>query len=241
MRRRAFFLLLPLLSGCALPPAGDSVPDAWLLGEQHDVTTHQLAHLHTIESLAARGELAAVVIEMAESGHSTAGLAPGASEADVRTALAWHDDEWPWKSYGPAVMAAVRAGVPVLGANLPRSDLRAAMKNTALDSALSPDGLQIQRDAVREGHCGLLPESEIPGMARVQIARDRAMAQAVRSSAVPGRTVVLLAGGRHVDEDWGVPKHLAGTGLRVRVTVWPGEPPARDECAALRERLRGKP
>jgi hypothetical protein len=45
-----------------------------LLGEQHDAATHQEMHRRAIEALGARGALAAVALEMAEQGRSTAGL-----------------------------------------------------------------------------------------------------------------------------------------------------------------------
>ena len=54
-------------------------------------------------------------LEMAEAGHSTAALPTDAAEAAVRAALSWDERLWPWQPYAGAVMAAVRAGVPVLG------------------------------------------------------------------------------------------------------------------------------
>jgi uncharacterized iron-regulated protein len=212
--------------------------DAILLGEQHDAPGHQEVHRQVVQALAARNVLAALAIEMAEQGHSTAGLPRGASEASVKAALAWDDDGWPWSSYAPAVMAAVRAGVAVIGANLPRAQLRAAMADAALDTAVSAGVLQTQREAVRDGHCGLLPESQIAPMARAQIARDRAMAQAVTQAIVPGKTVVLLAGAGHVDEEIGVPRHLPSS-LRARAEPLPPEAPKRDYCAQLREQFKG--
>lgn len=214
--------------------------DAILLGEQHDAPTHQETHRRVIEALGARGALAAVAIEMAEQGGSTAGLPRDAAEAGVKAALQWSDAGWPWHAYAPAVMAAVRAGVPVIGANLPRSQMRAAMADAALDASVPDDVLQAQRAAVREGHCGLLPDSQIAPMARVQIARDRAMAQAIARAAVPGQTVVLLAGAGHVDGALGVPRHLPSA-LRVRAELLPAEPPKKDYCTDLREQLKGKP
>jgi uncharacterized iron-regulated protein len=253
---RIHAIVLLLLAGCASPfsfptsglpgietrVAALLPADAILLGEQHDAPTHQDMHRRAIEALSARGVLAAVALEMAEQGRSTAGLPRDAVESDVKAALQWSDAGWPWQAYGPAVMAAVRAGVPVIGANLPRSQMRAAMGDAALDASV-PDGvLQAQRAAVREGHCGLLPDTQIGPMTRVQIARDRAMAQAVAQATVtvPGKTVVLLAGAGHVDPVLGVPRHLPPT-LRVRAERLPPEPPKKDYCAELREQFKGKP
>jgi uncharacterized iron-regulated protein len=64
-------------------------PQAILLGEQHDNPDHQRIERDTVLALAARGRLAALVVEMAEQGRSTAGLMPQATEEQVREALGW--------------------------------------------------------------------------------------------------------------------------------------------------------
>lgn len=212
MLLRAALLATALLSGCATPSPNRILAllpaDAILLGEQHDAPDHQRIHRETVEVLAAQGQLAALVLEMAEQGHSTRGLAASASPNAVQTALAWDDAGWPWDAYGPAVMAAVQAGVPVFGANLPRAQMRAAMANGRLDGALPGPALKAQQQAIRLGHCGLLPESQIGPMTRIQIARDQAMAQTLQAAAVPGKTVLLLAGAGHVDATLGIPQYL---------------------------------
>ncbi len=229
------------LAACAsLPPAVDAAlpADALLLGEQHDAPRHQHLHRETVQALAARGQLAALALEMADQGAGTRGLPAGADEAAVRQALRWNEAAWPWAAYGPAVMAAVRAGVPVLGANLPRGDMRAAMLDASLDQRLPPQALARQREAIRIGHCDLMPAAQLAPMARIQIARDRAMADTVSGAAQAGRTVVLVAGHAHVDAEVGVPLHLP-PGLRARSVTWPAVPPARDYCADLRRQMQG--
>lgn len=248
-RRIPAIVLLLLLAACAsrsaMPDIGERVAallpaDAILLGEQHDAEEHQAWHRDAIGLLAARGLLAAVALEMAPQGRTTAALPRDASEADVRAALGWDEAGWPWPAYGPAVMAAVRAGVPAIGANLQRSQLRGAMSDDGLDSAVAAPVLLAQREAVRAGHCDLLPEAQVGPMARVQIARDRAMARAVAGAAVPGKTVVLLAGARHVDEALGVPLHLP-PGLRARSERLPEQPPKKDYCEQLRQQWKARP
>lgn len=235
------------LAGCAgLPPAVQSAlpAQALLLGEQHDAPEHQRLHRDTVQALAARGQLAALALEMADQGASTQGLARDADEAAVRQALRWNEAGWPWAAYAPAVMAAVRAGVPVLGANLPRARMRAAMSDETLDSRLPPQGLMRQREAVRVGHCDLMPPGQIAPMARIQIARDRAMADTVSQAVAaagggsPPRTVVLVAGRAHVDPELGVPQHLP-PGLQARAVTWPEAPPARNYCEELRQQMQG--
>ena len=248
----------------AAPPGGTAArvlalprTDVLLLGEQHDAAEHQQVHREVVEALASQGRLAALAIEMSDSGRSTAALPRQADAATVQAALAWDDAGWPWAAYGPAVMAAVRAGVPVLGANLPRTRMREAMGNARLDDRLPDSALQSQRQAIRTGHCGMLPDSQIAPMTRIQIARDMTMADTVAGAAVPGKVVVLLAGSGHVDRQVGVPLHLPAT-LTVRSvrllasadpsaelpagfdSVWttPAVPP-RDYCADMKKQMGG--
>ncbi|MBJ2159066.1 ChaN family lipoprotein [Variovorax sp. IB41] len=225
--------------------------DALLLGEQHDAPEHHAIERETVEALAARGALAALALEMAEEGRSTAHVAATATEAQVQAALGWNDKAWPWASYGPAVMAAVRAGVPVVGANLPRARMKDAMADVSLDVQLNGEAYTAQQDAVREGHCKLLPESQIIPMTRIQVGRDRAMAQAIVKARQPGKTVLLIAGAGHAVRTLGVPQHLPDdvkvTSVRLLASAtndveagefdktWQTPPlPEKDYCAELR-------
>ncbi|SDP66507.1 Uncharacterized iron-regulated protein [Rhodoferax sp. OV413] len=262
MLLRAALLAMALLTGCASMSPNRALAllpaDAILLGEQHDAPDHQRIHRETIEALATQGQLAAVAIEMAEQGRSTAALPRDADAAQVQAALQWDDAGWPWAAYGPAVMAAMRAGVPVLGANLPRTQMRTAMANSALDGQLPGPALKAQQQAIRLGHCGLLPESQIAPMTRIQIARDMAMAQTLQAAAVRGKTVLLLAGAGHVDRSLGVPQYLPENLVSKAVLLQAGPAPAAtksivnfdstwqtpsipatDYCASLQKQLPG--
>lgn len=263
-RRLAAVVAVLALLGCtgaareatapALDPTGllqQLLPaDVIFLGEQHDVPEHQRIQRAVVEALARQQTLAVLALEMASQGQSTEKLGSDASEHAVLAALNWNNEGWPWAAYGPVVMAAVRAGVPVIGANLPPARVRDAMANSALDALLSAPALRTQQERVRVGHCNLLPESQIAPMTRVQIARDVAMAQTVARAARPGKTVLLLAGGGHVDRSLGVPVHLPPD-LKVKTVrlqarlpseetespgnfdqTWSTEPaPAKDYCA----------
>jgi uncharacterized iron-regulated protein len=211
----------PDLSGrvSALLPA-----DFILIGEQHDADDHHALERALVLELARRGQLAALAIEMADQGRSTSGLSLDASETAVQSALDWNEAGWPWKNYGPVVMAAVHSGVTVLGANLPRAGMRAAMANEALDRRLAPANLERQRDNIREGHCKLLPESQLAPMTRIQIERDATMAATLLGARQAGKTVLLVAGGDHILRDMGVPVHLPATASTKVVLAAAGAP-----------------
>jgi uncharacterized iron-regulated protein len=226
-----------LLAACAaLAPVPETAGiDAVLIGEQHDAETHPRIQEQWVSTLAKRGQLGAVTLEMAEAGTTTAGLPATATDAQVREALKWNKGTaWPWERYGPAIMAAVRAGVPVLGANLPRERMREAMRDETLDVLLPGPAMKAQQQAIRRGHCDMLPEHQVQPMTRVQIARDVSMAKAISSSVSPGKTVVLLAGTGHVLPDLGVPQHLPTT-LVARSLLLPSQEMGRDYCAEFRE------
>ena len=233
--------------------------DAILLGEQHDAPDHQRIHRLVLETLAAERTLAALVLEMASQGQSTEMLGPDADEDLVRAALQWNSGPWSWTAYGPVVMAAVRAGVPVVGANLPAARLRETMADPVFDMLLPGPALQAQHQRIRLGHCNLLPESQVAPMARIQIARDISMAQTVVKAALPGKTVLLLAGSSHVDRTLGIAQHLP-PGFNAKIVLlhaeqvpdaaknraefdqfWPAKPaPPVDYCADFAAR-RSKP
>lgn len=240
-----------LLAACATPqPTMGSLPSqgVLLLGEQHDNPHHQRLQHQAVEHLVARGQLAALALEMAPAGTSTQGLPADASDQAIQQALRWSQAGWPWSPYAPAIQQAVRAGVVVVGANLPRSAIGASMQNRAIDQSVSPAVWQQQRQAVDDGHCGLLPASQLDPMTRVQVARDQSMARVLAAYERPGQVTVLLTGSAHADKTRGVPLHLPPQTSAYSVlmaaestptahfdAVWtaPAIPP-KDYCAELK-------
>lgn len=236
----------------ALAAAATTTPAAlWIFGEQHDQPDQQRQVADEVRQRAQAGTLAAVVIEMADQGRDTRALPTDASEAQVRDALAW--DGWPWEPYADVVMNAVRAGVPVLGGNLPRTAMRDTMRDEALDRAVDDDVRARLTGEVRDGHCGLLPPSQEPGMVRIQVARDRTLAATVAQAqaAAPARDVLLLAGAQHASRDRGVPLHLP-PGTPTRIVMFGGPAaglvadewrtavvtPRPDACEQMREQMQ---
>jgi uncharacterized iron-regulated protein len=200
-----------------------------ILGEQHDVPEHHRLHALVVRRYAGAGELGALLLEMAEAGNTTDDLPADASEEQVKAALRWDDRAWPWPSYGPAVMAAVRAGVPVVGANHPRARIVLAMRDEALQRNVAAEVFAVLREQVRQGHCDLLPEGQLDPMTRVQVARDQSMAfTAVARWQRHAKRVILLTGAFHADQRTGVPWHIRRQvpSLAVRSLVWRATPPS---------------
>ncbi|MES2414115.1 MAG: ChaN family lipoprotein [Pseudomonadota bacterium] len=232
--------------------------DVLLLGEQHDAAEHQKLGQQVVALLAQRGLLAGLALEMADAGNSTGTLQSSATEQQVRNNLKWNDKGWPWAAYGPAVMTAVRAGVPVVGANLPRAQMAASMADVKLDGQLPGPALKAQQQAIRIGHCNLLPESQITPMTRIQIGKDISMAHTLGQMVLPGKVVVLLSGSGHADKNLGVPQHLKADikAKAIRLRAGPGGDadkaeafdaawqttalPETDYCAKFKAQMGGK-
>jgi len=229
-----------------------------LVGEQHDNPDHHALQLWLLRSLAAQRAQGSVLLEMltpAQQAKVDAAQAlsrGGQQPTELIAALAWQPG-WDWSVYGPLVSYALRQPYPVLAANLERSEImQIYMQKPVLDGAAST-AAAVQAsllDDIRESHCGLLPDSQLPAMLAVQQQRDRRMAERVLAAPQPS---VLLAGAFHVRKDLGVPLHLAdlgaGEGSAVLVLAEVGKPveagstdyvwytaalPPQDHCAKLR-------
>lgn len=229
-----------------------------LVGEQHDNPDHHALQLWLLRSLAAQREQGSVLLEMltpaqqAKVDVAQALSRGGQQPTEMIAALAWQPG-WDWSVYGPLVSYALRQPYPVLAANLERSEImQIYMQKPVLDGAAStaPAVQASLLDDIRESHCGLLPDSQLPAMLAVQQQRDRRMAERVLAAPQPS---VLLAGAFHVRKDLGVPLHLAdlgaGEGSAVLVLTEVGKPveagsadyvwytaalPPQDHCAKLR-------
>ena len=115
LAKASLYSVLLALSACSSPlltPPTEPAPDpglarlrqllpadALLLGEQHDAPAHQRIHQQVVQALAAQGQLAALVLEMANQGSSTRGLPAQATEADIQAALRWDERAWPWGTF----------------------------------------------------------------------------------------------------------------------------------------------
>lgn len=188
-----------------------------VVGEQHDNPDHHALQLWLSRELAAQRPQGSVLLEMLNPSQQTrvdqvrAETRAGRPPLDAIRALAWQPG-WDWAMYGALVRYQLRQPYPLLAANLDREEImriyqqRPALQGQASTAAAVQQ--RLQRD-IRESHCGLLPESQVPAMLAVQQQRDRRMAKALLAAPRPS---LLLAGAFHARKDLGVPLHLADLG-----------------------------
>jgi uncharacterized iron-regulated protein len=230
-----------------------------LVGEQHDNPDHHALQLWLLRALAMQRAQGSLLLEMLNPGQQAAvdqvraAYAGGQPPVDLYQALEWQPN-WDWGLYGALAGYAVQQPWPLQSANLDRSEImqiyaqRPLLNGTVSTTAAVQETLLEQ---IRQSHCGLLPESQLPAMLAVQQQRDRRMAERMREAPQPA---LLFAGAFHVRRDLGVPLHLqdigADEGALVLVLAEAGSEvtaaqgdfvwftaaqPEEDHCAALRQ------
>ncbi|BBE73856.1 ChaN family lipoprotein [Oharaeibacter diazotrophicus] len=232
-----FAFVLPTLAAMAPARAAGLDDDALtgadvvLLGELHDDPAHHRAQAETIARMIELGLAPAVVFEMIPTDLQEAvdvASAAGDGADDFAVTARWEERGWkPFALWRPVVEVALGADLQILGGDLP-ANLRADVAKGGA-AALEPwrrvrlalgepsaTETAVLGDAIRRGHCGLVPEDRLPAMIDVQRARDGSMAAVIAKAARRG-PVVLIAGLGHVRRDVGVPAVLARTAPHLRV------------------------
>ena len=237
MRRAACLIVATLLVACS-----GTLPNRWqsrldgdhlvLLGEVHDNAALHRLRLDALRRAFAAGWRPAIVMEQFDRERQVdIDRARRERPTDAQHVIdAAGGSGWDWRFYRPFVDLALTYEVPLVAANLSNADsTKVARSGTAavfdsaaaaalrLDRDVAPDWQRAQEHEIDLGHCGALPSSLWPRMARAQLARDAVMAQALRDHAARG--AVLLAGNGHVRRDIGVPRWLEWGGEPGRVVV----------------------
>ncbi|KAF7599040.1 MAG: hypothetical protein CGU28_07795 [Candidatus Dactylopiibacterium carminicum] len=224
-----------------------------LLGEVHDNADGHARRLALLQSLIAAGARPAIAMEQFDREHQaelTQAMQTCADADCVIRRAAPGRQSWHWPYYSPVIELALQYRLPLLAANLSRQDAARIVREGfaaaldaetrqrfGLDASLPQALLQEQAAVIAEGHCHLLPENLLPGMARAQVARDVWMARTLLAS--PAAQTVLLAGNGHVRHDLGVPCWLgdaaSGTlGIGFLEPDTPAAPYDRAETVAAR-------
>jgi len=229
-----------------------------LVGERHDNPDHHALQLWLLRALAAQRPQGSLLLEMltpdqqAKVDQVRAGIAAGQAPQDILGALSWQSG-WAWSLYGPLVQHALRQPYPLLAANLERREVMQIYAKVPQLQGPASTAAPVREalfEQIRQSHCNLLPESQLPAMLAVQQQRDRRMAEALLAAPEPS---LLFAGAFHVRRELGVPLHLqdldAAEGVQVLILaevgsqvsaqsadyVWftPAQP-EQDHCAKLR-------
>ena len=230
-----------------------------IVGEQHDHPEHHALQLWLLQALATQRAQGSLLLEMLtpdqqprvdslRQHRATQGL-----PADLPGALAWSPG-WDWALYGPVVRYALLQPYPVLAANLDNFEVRNIYRQAPALSGEHSNAASVRDELlqqIRDSHCGLLPESQMPAMLAVQQQRDRRMAERLLAAPTPA---LLFAGAFHARKDVGLPVHLldldssngavvlmlAQKGKQVPLQsadyVWySAQLPDKDYCAQMRQ------
>ena len=197
--------------------------DYLLLGEVHDNPRHHALQARLIASFGGAPNTVAVGFEQLTQAQAEPMthylLAHPDDAAGLGTAVDWENSGWPeWSLYQPIFQQALNRGwqpLPLMfnpdnsmaileqgyGAVLGKQALAALQP----DTALSP-GEQAEVEALMHtSHCGKLPASMLPGMVRIQVAKDAYMAWVAAGTSQRG---VLIVGDGHARKDRGIPLFL---------------------------------
>jgi len=196
-----------------------------LLGERHDQPDHHRLQAWLVRGLVESGRRPDLVFEMLLPSQAEAFARHRAESPDdvdgAGAAMAWEERGWPdYALYRPLFATALAADLPVVGAAPAAEELRIVARGDAaslaperrealgLDRPLPPPQAEAIADEIRRGHCGHAPEHALPGMVRVQQARDGAFASALLEAGGDADGAVLVAGNGHVRRDHGVPARI---------------------------------
>ncbi|MGE8393846.1 ChaN family lipoprotein [Pseudomonas sp. BIGb0427] len=191
-----------------------------LVGEKHDNPDHHALQLWLLRALPGQRSQGSLLLEMLQPVQQAKvdALKQQALPADLPLALGWQQG-WDWALYGPIVREALGQPYPLLAANLDTDEVRSLYRQPPPLKGERSTAAKVRAvllEQVRESHCGLLPESQLPAMLAVQQQRDRRMAERLLAAPQPA---LLLAGGYHVRKDIGVPLHLADLGAEAGTQV----------------------
>lgn len=216
--RRRLRRWVMVCAGLVVTLGAAAEPAIYLLGEVHDNPEGHALRFERIAQIVRSAPQAVIAMEQFDRDKQALLDAALRDCADAACVIARAGGSgWDWSLYRPVIDLALGRHVPLLAVNVSAQEARQVVRNglsAALDVALLTEfGLvagvppavdAVQREAVFQGHCRMVPRSALGGMAQAQVARDVWMAHVVRTQLRKGATVLLLAGNGHVRKDAGV-------------------------------------
>lgn len=137
----------------------------------------------------------------------------------LANAVEWQQGGWPdWSLYRPIAASVVKAGGPVIAADLAPAMKDAVARNgiaalpqrwrdrLGLDEPLPPGMHEAMAEEIKTVHCDMAPPEMIAAMVRVQRARDAALAMAMLDALdrPDAGQAILITGNGHARRDRGV-------------------------------------
>lgn len=195
-----------------------------LLGETHTNPDHHTGQAHLIEQLTLKSGSVVLVFEMLSYDEWSGFRLPKLGLDELTAKLKQTAGRWDWDIYTPILQLQVEHQLPMVGANLTRTQLdkyssgelcEVSRNSLMLDSCEVLDEYQQQviKQLIFDAHCEYLPMANTQPMMQVQAAKDASFALSMVDE--QAQQVVLIAGAVHVRKDIGVPVHLQQLGYDV--------------------------
>jgi uncharacterized iron-regulated protein len=196
-----------------------------LLGETHDNAIHHQLQAEMIAHLLKHNRKPAVAFEMLNRDQQDEidqfqkkSSAPNDADSFAH-AIDWEQSGWPdWPYYRPVFKIVLKAGLPVIGANLNHKLIRKVIRQGT--EVLSPhyqellaeyaynDNTRHELEAdIFAAHCEMLPKKHLAPMLTAQQLRDISMSQVLLNKQTADG-IVLIAGSGHIRNDYGIPFYL---------------------------------
>lgn len=196
--------------------------DVLIMGESHDNPQHHAEQVRAVQVIQPK----AVVFEMLTPEEAQS-LSDVPRDPGAMTDAA-NDFHWSNIADYARILAASPA---IVGAALPREDMRAAFSSGAaevfgagadiygLTEPLPKEERDIRELNQFDAHCEAMPLEMMGGMVEAQRLRDAAFARSVVEALdTYGSPVVLITGNGHARLDWGVPVYLMRARPMLQVT-----------------------
>ena len=201
--------------------------DIVLLGEVHDNPVAMTTRAALMNAFASKRP-AFVFEQIAEADSAVPMPAAGDSLEGWLDRVGFDRRGWRWPMHRPVVEAAIADGRGIWGSGLSREKLRsvvmtgdagapAPLRELMARAPLDSTARAVLDRELIEGHCGQLPESQVPGMRSAQVVRDASMSHALIQASASG-PAWLIAGNGHV-RAIGVPRILKVAAPDKRVLV----------------------